>query len=288
VTTTDGDEYVSIEVWQCTQDPTNSGSPTNVGSILGQFIFNGSIITKGGLTFADTPANWITTNFHLVAGRGFNPLMSSLQKNTDAALPYFNKEPCVRYSVNTAATAALDRNGVVYYDASNTDFFFHPFTSKLLAAATKSIDKIDPIFDALNNPDVKVAEAAFGVGPVEPSADGKSYPTYSELSRPYSNYNWEIGFHAPMQIAQGLLSSQQFDNALDMMHHVFNPYADGPDARRVWQWAPFKNADSTRVLETILEKLKPHEFDKQITLWRDHPFQPHVVARGRTVAYMKW
>ncbi|KAF7513140.1 hypothetical protein GJ744_010536 [Endocarpon pusillum] len=290
----DSGEWISIEVWQCVQDPNqhNSGEwPTNEGSRIGQFLFSGSTITKGNSATGDKPQNWQTTNFHLIAGRSHGPNLNSLQMDADGKLPYFNTPPNISYSRSSETTGALDKMGVVFYDSTNTDFFFHPFTSRLLGAASKSIDKIDPILDVLNKPgslDVTIAEAAFGAGPGETGADGKSYPSYSELSRPYSNYNWELGFHAPMQIATNLLTSQQFDSALEMMHHVFNPYEDGPDLRRVWKWAPFKNADSIRVLETILDRLKPHEFDKKITQWRDSPFRPHVVARGRIVAYMKW
>lgn len=291
VTTDGGDQYISVEVWQCHQDPLNSNAPTDVGTFIGQFIFDGSLIYKGEKLYASKPEGWIATNFHLINGRSSGPTMSSLQLNGDYTLPYFNKAPFVKYSIASDETATLDRQGVVHYSSTSTDLFFHPFTNNLLRAANRSLDNIGPIIGVFNKPgslSTAIAEGAFGVKSREVGSDGASYPTYSELSRPYSNYNWELGFHAPMQVAQNLMTSQQFDSALDMMHYVFNPYADGPDAKRVWQWPPFKNANSAKVLETILNSLKPREFDQRITQWRDNPFRPHVVARGRIVAYMKW
>lgn len=287
----DGEDYISIQVWQCHQDPMNSGAPTDVGSFIGQFIFDGSLIYKGVLLDSEKPSNWVATNFQLVNGRSSGPTVSSLQKDTDGALPYFNKEPCVKYEIQGETTAALDRQGIVHYSSSSSALFFHPFTNKLLRAANKSQEDIGPIlrvFKTLGARTSTISTGAFGLKSSEVASDGRTYPTYSELSQPYSNYNWELGFHAPMQMAQNLMTSQQFDSALEMIHHVFDPYADGPDAKRVWQWPPFKETNSAKVLETILNQLKPREFDQRITQWRDNPFRPHVVARGRIVAYMKW
>jgi hypothetical protein len=38
-----------------------------------------------------------------------------------------------------------------------------------------------------------------------------------------------------MQVADTLAKSQQFDDALAIMHQVFNPYAQGIDVRKVWR-----------------------------------------------------
>jgi hypothetical protein len=34
--------------------------------------------------------------------------------------------------------------------------------------------------------------------------------------------------------------------------------------------------------------LKPQTENDPISHWRDNPFSPHVVARDRPVAYVKW
>src|SRR5262249_6728173 len=116
-------------------------------------------------------------------------------------------------------------------------------------------------------------------------------PPYHELKQPYSLYNWEAGFHAPMLLVDRLLKSQQFDQALKMCHYVFNPLAKGDDEKRFWQFPPFKEVDASNVLEKLflgLQPSQPDASDGQINAWRKHPFQPHVVARARPSAYMKW
>src|SRR5262249_21965051 len=113
-------------------------------------------------------------------------------------------------------------------------------------------------------------------------------PQYHELKRPYSLYNWEAGFHAPMLLVDRLLKSQQFDQALKMCHYVFNPLEKGAGATRFWQFPPFKEVDAEDVLETLFAGLQPKAPNDQINEWRDKPFQPHVIARSRPSAYMKW
>ena len=85
-----------------------------------------------------------------------------------------------------------------------------------------------------------------------------------------------------------LLNAQQFDQALKMCHYVLNPYAKGTDEKRYWQFAPFKEINASNVLEKLFLGLQPNQPDTQINEWRDKPFQPHVVARSRPSAYMKW
>ena len=42
------------------------------------------------------------------------------------------------------------------------------------------------------------------------------------------------------------------------------------------------------MLEKLFTGLQPGKSDDDINEWRDKPFQPHVIARSRPVAYMKW
>jgi hypothetical protein len=54
---------------------------------------------------------------------------------------------------------------------------------------------------------------------------------------------------------------------------------------------PFRNIDSIDSLEKLFAKLQPNAsvaISDPINQWRDDPFQPHVLARLRPVAYMKW
>ena len=111
---------------------------------------------------------------------------------------------------------------------------------------------------------------------------------FHELKRPYSIYNWELFFHTPMMLADALSKSQHFEDAMKWYHYVFNPMADGPDEKRFWQFSPFKDVQAKEILNSILSKLQPNKSDADINEWRNNPFKPHLVARNRPVAYMKW
>jgi hypothetical protein len=111
---------------------------------------------------------------------------------------------------------------------------FHPLTRQLLVAASSSddFDSILNVFTPIN--DVTNLNSLYGGDGSEVGADGLTYPKFLELKSPYAIYNWEMGFHAHMEMGGALLNSQQFDTALDMLHCVFNPYAGSTDKTRVW------------------------------------------------------
>lgn len=111
---------------------------------------------------------------------------------------------------------------------------------------------------------------------------------YHELKRPYSLYNWELFFHTPLMLADALSNAQQFEEAMKWYHFVFNPMAKGSDDKRFWQFWPFKELNTHDILNQIFINLKPNTADQQINEWRSDPFKPHLVARARPVAYMKW
>ncbi|KAM6504796.1 hypothetical protein FSOLCH5_015286 [Fusarium solani] len=267
-------EYVSIEIW-------HSGGGSQVFD--GNYEFNGTVLQKGNLKNSNEPklpGGWLATSFHLVNGRMPDFITSSLQKSADGTtLEYLNKPPYVSYKE--------DLKGQVCYLDLSKDIFYHPFSSKLAGATATltedtGIEPMELVYQSLTS---DLIDSTFGTIP-STTAEGES--TFAELSKPYTNYNWELGFYGPMHVAEVLSKSQQFDQALAMMHQVFNPYADGDDIRRVWQWYPFKVSNPHHVLEALLNQLKPRQPDVNITQWRDHPFQPFVIARGRIVAFMKW
>lgn len=269
----DSSQYVSIEVWHI--------DSTSGLQFDGNFVFNGTMIQQGSLGGQTQPIGWTATSFHLVGGQTSSFIASSLQKSPDGtSVPFLSKVPYVNYSSN-------DPNGLVTYLDNSTDLLYHPFSASLISAATQANDTsgISPI-------EAEYMAASLGTNNIDPAfgtvVNTSGVTTFSELSKPYTNYNWELGFHGPMEVATALTNSLQFDAALEMIHHVFNPYADGDDETRVWQWYPFANTSSDRVLEGVLDSLKPRTYDLNISQWRDHPFDPWLVARSRIVAYMKW
>lgn len=129
----------------------------------------------------------------------------------------------------------------------------------------------------------------FNFGLYIDSKKAASTKIYHELKSPYSLYNWELFFHTPMTLADSLSKAQQFEEAMKWYHYVFNPVPkEGFDDKRFWQFSPFKEIDSKNILEAIFNHLEPNTPDQAINEWRNKPFMPHVVARSRPVAYMKW
>ena len=113
-----------------------------------------------------------------------------------------------------------------------------------------------------------------------------------ELATPFSLYFWELGLHMPLAIADRLLQSQQYDQALAICRFVFDPLAPGKadDLSRFWKFQPFK-AIKKQTLEQYYfgeVAMNTDQANRSINEWMSNPFQPHVVARSRQVAYMKW
>lgn len=119
-----------------------------------------------------------------------------------------------------------------------------------------------------------------------------------DLADAYSMYNWEIFFHIPMFIAQRLSQNQQFEEAQKWYHYIFNPTSntdiDGQysaDVNRFWKFYPFYE-EASHPMATLTDLLAAihsgvPEAVAQVTLWEKHPFNPHIIARVRILAYMK-
>lgn len=158
--------------------------------------------------------------------------------------------------------------------------FYHPYTTKLLGRV--NLGHLDQFF----TDNLSMADNDFG--PFDHDDDLGTPNIYHELKRPYSLYNWELFFHTPILLADALSKAQHYEEAMKWFHFVFNPIADGTDDTRFWQFLPFKNIKGQRILDSIFNNLQPNTANKTITEWRNKPFMPHVVARSRPVAYMKW
>ncbi len=117
--------------------------------------------------------------------------------------------------------------------------------------------------------------------------------SFNELKSPNAIYNWELGMHVPMTIADKQMTARQFEQALSMCQYVFDPLAcpdpggNIPLDKRFWRFPPFRFIEPHSLQQTFLA-LKPNTSDDQINKWRDNPFNPHSIARGRPTAYMKY
>ncbi|MGH1337273.1 MAG: neuraminidase-like domain-containing protein [Aureispira sp.] len=114
----------------------------------------------------------------------------------------------------------------------------------------------------------------------------------------YGLYNWELFFHVPFLIATELSKTQRFEEAMAWFHCVFNPLGiddslntAASDVSRYWITQPFYEHSQSNYLvqqiQNLLSGLLPKTTQQAIEKWKDHPFQPHVIARMRPVAYQK-
>ncbi len=116
----------------------------------------------------------------------------------------------------------------------------------------------------------------------------------------YSLYNWELFFHTPFHIANKLATNQRFEEALEWFHYIFNPtntdntvLDPNTPQQKYWITKPFYETTKADYYKQKIENLLlaiakgDSELKKQVDEWRDHPFNPHLIARMRTVAYQK-
>ncbi|KAF7549248.1 hypothetical protein G7Z17_g6521 [Cylindrodendrum hubeiense] len=164
-----------------------------------------------------------------------------------------------------------------------SDVFQHTLDRDLVSIST-TYDGIDQIFAFLASVPTDDTYLAFG------KRNGKVH----ELSTPYAIYNWELGMHSIMLLMERLQVNRQYDLALQVAHFVFDPTIDGTSLDRCWLFSPFKELANGKIdsVEDILELLQPSsgsedDMKTSILEWRKNPFNAHIVARGRPLAYMR-
>jgi hypothetical protein len=113
----------------------------------------------------------------------------------------------------------------------------------------------------------------------------------------YSSYNWELFFHVPFLIANRLSTNQRFEEALGWYHFIFDPTSTdnampNPDTpqQKYWITKPFYETTKADYYKQKIENMMlaiakgDIELQVQVEQWRDNPFNPHLIARMRTVA----
>ena len=114
------------------------------------------------------------------------------------------------------------------------------------------------------------------------------------ISGAYSIYNWELFFHIPLLIAVHLSQNQQFKDAQQWFHYIFDPTdnSNGPTPERFWKVNPFQTTDVSLIEKILLNLSTPVDPQLQydtitsIAAWKDNPFQPFVVGRYRPTTFM--
>lgn len=239
------------------------------------FTFSGSIFNKDkdiGAIQSTLPSSIITefggtTVFQKVVNTN---IIESLQLNGNA---WGNDD--ARFTV-ADNTVSFDYSNAAIYSID----FYDTHTPELLKNI--NLEKLQEFFEY----NLKINSEDFG--PFDQDNNPATPNIYHELKRPYSLYNWELFFHTPVLLANTLSNAQNFEEAMKWFHFVFNPIADGHEDNRFWQFKPFKEINSQQILGSIFNNLAPNTANTAINEWRNKPFMPHVVARSRPVAYMKW
>ncbi len=123
----------------------------------------------------------------------------------------------------------------------------------------------------------------------------------------FGAYNWELFFHIPMLVAERLSQEMRFEEAMQWYHYVFDPrrglsvyeksrtrLRNLPPECRYWSFLPFfANQTATASLLQALgyvESRRPEQDEEILGViedWRNDPFNPHLIARQRIVAYQK-
>jgi Tc toxin complex TcA C-terminal TcB-binding domain len=117
----------------------------------------------------------------------------------------------------------------------------------------------------------------------------------------YATYNWELFFHIPLTIAVHLSKTRRFGDAQRWFHYVFNPTSNDLSVdppQRYWNFLPFRGAENPKQIDALLALLSqsPADLSPEDQARREEvlngyqailakPFQPHVVARTRPLAY---
>jgi len=192
--------------------------------------------------------------------------------------------------------------------------FFHAYVCKFMEALDKS--SIEGLLSLYNQQfsDLQVTYTSGGIaGGQIPTGITNNFktiygPNIDNVDSPYpiedvdfspagaySLYNWELFFHVPMLLANRLSKNQRFEEAMRWYHFVFNPTTNENlnSSARYWQVIPFRNTPTETLVE-LFDRLKPSasysqrkELEDAITAWRKNPFNPHLIARMRLVAYQK-
>jgi hypothetical protein len=116
----------------------------------------------------------------------------------------------------------------------------------------------------------------------------------------YSQYNWELFFHAPLMIADRLSKNQRFEAAQQWFHHIFDPTdtSDYKPPERYWQTLPFFQEATGEPIQDLLALMggrgddqerqeARRRLEQQLEQWQQDPFEPHLIARLRLGAYQK-
>lgn len=180
--------------------------------------------------------------------------------------------------------------------------FFHPFIGELIEQLNRK--SLEGFFDPKFHQSLATEFfEKFYATPVDKLRKVNHFPKEIDLNigGPYANYNWELLFHVPLTIAVHLSKNQRFAEAQHWFHYIFDPTSNDTSVEvpaRFWKFLAFRKAGGVKqidqqlaILSKPLDQATPAELELKDNLIKGYeaiknkPFQPHVVARTRQLAY---
>ncbi len=210
---------------------------------------------------------------------------------------YMDSDTDARYFVRYYNMWSL-YNDFSYYKFTSA---YHPYIKEVLKAYLQ-YDDIASMFD--RDLQMKSTLSISFLSKYAPaSAVSTPYPNSQfdfDYGTPFYRYNWEFFYHIPMLIADYLSQEQQFEQAQQWYHYIFDPTdrSNKSVPKKYWQLKPFYENQDTDDIYDLLYALsysgsdsdiltKKTEVEAQIKAWETNAFEPHVIAELRITAYMK-
>ena len=185
-------------------------------------------------------------------------------------------------------------------NAYQFDSFYHPYLCLFIKELNRT--GIDGLFSRKLQIEPESFPGSMGafdfLGTYRPGPVIPPYPIEDvdfSYGGAYSCYNWELFFHVPMLIANRLSQNQKFEDAQRWFHYIFDPTdtSDYPSPQKFWKTRPFflkaQPDYQAQQIKNLLQQLAAGdpELESQVREWREHPFNPHLIARLRDTAYQK-
>ncbi|HEV2579547.1 MAG TPA: neuraminidase-like domain-containing protein [Ktedonobacteraceae bacterium] len=271
-----------------------------------------NISTNGGQLYVLKQSSLRLDNGQLLAAAGlpYEVVVPHQDAQFDSTRPFFYQDkqrayfitPTILYQNGSTFTPNLPASpyNAQYEVAYQFDEFYHPFTKLFIHELNKL--GVPGLFDRRlqTNP----GAAPF---PIDSFSFSSVYQPTSLVTADndqeivdfspggaYSLYNWELFFHAPLMLALRLNQNQRFEEAAKWFHYIFDPGSASSDLppQRYWITKPFQlqTADIlNQRIDNLLKLINQHDptYEAQVTQWRNDPFDPHMIANLRPVAYMK-
>lgn len=180
---------------------------------------------------------------------------------------------------------------------------YHPYTSLFLRELNRG--GVDRLFRRTLQLDPASVQAG---APTAPFSFGSYYGPTGNVLPPhptegvdferhagYAIYNWELFFHAPFAIGEALRRNQRFQEAKTWYEYIFDPTSTtgGSVPQRYWVTKPFYRMTAADYWKQRIENLMKlinvgdPEAEEQVAQWRRNPFEPHLIAGLRPVAYQR-